>query len=545
MSGRPDRSTSAPGTPRARTLQVASFSYPAADVDARRRTGRRVAFVLGLVAVFAIGATVRLWGIDRFGFNSDEAVYAGQGAAISDVDGLSERFPIFRAHPLLFQFLIAIAYRAGVSDLTPRLMSVAFGIGTILLTFALARLLYERRTAFLAALFLAVMPYHVVVTRQALLDGPMTFFATLTFYLVARYAVGRRPVALYGAAAAMGLTVLTKETGILYLSAAYAFFSLTPEIRIPARRALLALAIVFLVVLPFPLSLVLGGGSETGRSYLVWQLFREPNHAWTFYLTEVPRAVGPLLLLAAALYLWQRGLRRWQEMLLLSWIVAPLLFFQLWPVKGYQYLLPVAVPVAILGARLLSETIGAVAPRRVQRVLARGAVVLVAGTLLASTLAHVGQTSGGELLAGTGGVPGGREAGRWIAANTPEGATFITVGPSMANLIKFYGDRDAFGLSVSPNPLHRNPSYEPVVNPDQLFRDSQVQYVMWDAFSASRSPFFSQKLLRYVELYNGRITFTYTVPVPTVSGRTANRAVIVIYEVRPTLRSIEQEQEEE
>ena len=40
----------------------------------------------------------------------------------------------------------------------------------------------------MAALLLALMPYHVVVTRQVLLDGPMALFATVTLYLLARFA---------------------------------------------------------------------------------------------------------------------------------------------------------------------------------------------------------------------------------------------------------------------------------------------------------------------------------------------------------------------
>ena len=38
------------------------------------------------------------------------------------------------------------------------------------------------------------MPYHVLVTRQVLLDGPMTVFATLTLFLLVRFALsgGRR-----------------------------------------------------------------------------------------------------------------------------------------------------------------------------------------------------------------------------------------------------------------------------------------------------------------------------------------------------------------
>ena len=63
-----------------------------------------------------------------------------------------------------------------------------------------------------------------------------------------------------------------------------------------------------------------------------------------------------------------------------------------------------------------------------------------------------------------------RAAASWAAGwtrNTPVGSVIMTIGPSMANIVQFYGHRDAFGLSVSPNPLHRNPSYEPIVNPDR------------------------------------------------------------------------------
>ncbi len=73
----------------------------------------------------------------------------------------------------------------------------------------------------------------------------------------------------------------------------------------------------------------------------------------------------------------------------------------------------------------------------------------------------------------------------------------MTIGPSMANLVQYYGHRKAYGLSVSPNPLNRNPSYEPLVNPDRAIRDNELQYVVWDTFSASRSPNFSSSLLRY------------------------------------------------
>ena len=122
-------------------------------------------------------------------------------------------------------------------------------------------------------------------------------------------------------------------------------------------------------------------------------------------------------------------------------------------------------------------------------------------------------------------MPGGRETGTWLAENAPAGAEVLTLGPSMANLVEFYGHRQAYGLSVSPNPLNRNPSYEPLRNPDLALRSSQVQYVVWDSYSAGRSGYFSDRLTSYVERYHGNPVFTYA---PNGSDPR-----IIVYEVHP------------
>jgi hypothetical protein len=249
--------------------------------------------------------------------------------------------------------------------------------------------------------------------------------------------------------------------------------------------------------------------------------------------------MGPLLIIVAAAGVFLlRKYSSWREVLLLSWIIVPVAFFQLWPVKGYQYLLPVAPAVAVLAGRALSgqasrinfEFRGRKAPGTLLAPLITVAIVV---SLLVPTLQKIGPGASTGFLAGSGGVPGGREAGEWVKENTPDGAVMLTVGPSMANILQFYGNRPAYGLSVSPNPLHRNPSYEPVKNPDQLIRSSDIQYVVWDAFSASRSPFFSDSILGYVDRYNGRAVHTQTVKATTPSGEPALRPLIVIYEVRP------------
>lgn len=493
------------------------------------------------LAIAGAGTWLRLVRIDALGFNSDEAVYAGQAAAIAGVPKLDAIFPVFRAHPLLFQLAVSVLYsHFGVSDLTPRLLAVGFGLATVLVGYAIGSRLYGRPAGLATSLFLAVMPYLVVVNRQALLDGPMTLFAAITLYCLVRYGSEGRPIWLYATGGALGLTFLSKETGLLMIPAASAFLALAYSIRVRLRDLGVSLLLFVLVALPYPLSLMLAGGSGTGKDFLVWQLFRPSNHVWTFYFTVVPAAISLPIVVAAAggvAAALGRGWR-WRETLLACWVAVPFLFFQLWPVKGYEYLLPISVPVAVLAAAFVTDRpLWAAVTGRLRLGLRLPVVhaILVVGVAAAAGVAcwsQVNAQSATTFLAGTGGVPGGREAGRWMLAHTPVGAEALSIGPSMANILEFYGERQLLGLSVSPNPLHRNPAYTPVVNADVLLRTGQVQYVVWDAYSASRSPFFAQKLLADERRYNGVVVHVESVAVQS-GGHAVERPVIVIYQVRP------------
>lgn len=488
------------------------------------------------VSIAAPAAVLRLAHLNALGFNSDEAVYAGQAASIAGDARLQPYFPIFRAHPLLFQTVLSVVYRFGTSPLAGRLLTVACGLATVAVTYRLGLRLYDRRTGAVAALLLGVMPYHVVVSRQVLLDVPMVFFSTLALLLLARFADTGRVGTLYATSAVMGLTVITNERSLVLLASVYVFLALAAPLRLRFRHMAISMLIFVIVISPFPVSILFSGKQTTGSQFLAWQLFRRPNHDLAFYAQTVPTAIGLLVLLAALAALWQsRGRRTWRETLLVCWMVIPLSYFELWPVKGFQYLLPVAPVVAILAARAITSL--ALRDRQWGQMTVKGTHLAIAATLL---IAGVGvreswsritpASAGTQLLAGSGGIPGGREAGRWVYENVPEGSTLLTIGPSMANIMEWYGDRQTYGLSVSSNPLHRNPVYEPIVNPDLALRNNEVQYLVWDAYSASRSQFFSDKLLVFVERYHGRAVHREFVP--GISGG-APRPVIVIYEVRP------------
>jgi hypothetical protein len=87
-----------------------------ADVAAPIRTvavSRTLALSAAMGGIVGVAFFLRLWQLNALGFNSDEAVYAGQAASIADHPDLKEFFPTFRAHPLLFQTILSIGYHLG------------------------------------------------------------------------------------------------------------------------------------------------------------------------------------------------------------------------------------------------------------------------------------------------------------------------------------------------------------------------------------------------------------------------------------------------
>ena len=98
--------------------------------------------------------------------------------------------------------------------------------------------------------------------------------------------------ALLAGASIMGLTVLAKETSLVLLGGAYAFFALTPKVRVRLSHLVFAAVAMLVTLVPLPVALALSKRTSTGQNYLLWQIFRRANHPVWFYGQVVPAAVG-------------------------------------------------------------------------------------------------------------------------------------------------------------------------------------------------------------------------------------------------------------
>jgi hypothetical protein len=525
---------------------------------------RRSTFIVTAALILVLAAGLRLFNVDRFGFNSDEAVYSGQAAALAGHTDYAQLFGIFRAHPLLVHFLVSLVYRlTGVNDLVPRLVSVAFGVGMVAVGGAIGTVVRGRVVGLLTMLFIAISTYSVMVSRQMLLDGPMAFFFSLTLLFLALYVRRPRGRMLYAAACSAGLAFLSKETAILMVPAVLVFFMLARDVPLRVRDLAVSGLIYALTIAPFPLSLYLTGGSKLAQEFFIWQVLRRPNHDYSFYLTVAPSIGLPLVALALVGLVIALRRRRGLDVLVVCLTVVVVAFFEAWPVKGFQYLIPLITPIALLAAdgllslsRWIAQAIDRfslpyASPTTWSRlalvgtcsvILGVGSVGLVASPAAAILATDSDETAtpssstlppgGANFTAGTGGLEASRPVGTWVRQNTLTEAHFLTIGPSFANIIEFYGGRRALALSVSPNPLHRNPTYQPVENPDLSIRSNAVQYLVYDSYSAARTPFFAHRLMLFVHKYNGILVYADYQPAQGPNG-TIRVPIVLIYEVHP------------
>jgi hypothetical protein len=488
--------------------------------DHRTRQRKRMLLSLALLVLVGVALYVRLIHLTALGFNSDEAVYTGQAGALAGVGDYARSFSPFRAHPLLLQTILAMEFTilGHMSEFMARATVVVAGVAAVFSTYLLGKRMFGLAAGLAAGAALAIMPYHVFISRQVLLDVPAGLAILLAFAALYRYDGPTTRRWLYLAAALGGIACVIKETMIVFAPAVLVYLAWSRILKRTRVRDLVLCGVLMLVMLaPFISTRFLFSGSGAG-GYIIYQLFRPPNHPAWYFPVVFWIFITPVATLAIAYGVVLACIQRTRaDMLLLSWLAVFGAFFQFWPTKLLPYAIILVPAMAILGARGLVDLFVRVRERW------SGVVATVAAFVMA--LAVLGPMVGPTTRAGNvirdssfsgpfttdvevQDFAGGRETGEWFATHTPSNAVALTMGPSLGNLVSFYGDRDFFALSVSQDPKLRNPAYRPIPNPDYDIRQMEVQYAVWDAYTADRSPWYSNRLYNYVAKYSGVPVFS-------------------------------------
>jgi dolichol-phosphate mannosyltransferase len=267
-------------------------------------------------------------------------------------------------HPPMVAWVIGAGYfLLGKSELGVRIGGFLLTVLSTWLLYALGKLWFSRKVGLWAALLFQLLPLFFVYGVLITPDVPLTFFWLLTLYLFSLALREDQKLAWYLAGAALGLSMLSKYTGVFLVPSAFLFLILHPRYRqwLLRKEPYLALVVALIVFAP-----VILWNIEHGWTSFVFQvsnrLSEETSHPLRrlaeFLLiqlgvTSPMLLVGLLLSSAIPVSLSMKDRRmKWRFCFLFS---APLLVFFLfyssrsvikpnWPLPGYLSLLIAAYP---------------------------------------------------------------------------------------------------------------------------------------------------------------------------------------------------------
>ncbi len=112
----------------------------------------------------------------------DEAINVNVARALSYKD-LIFHYSLSDFHPPLYHIILKTWILAfGSSEISVRMPSVIFGVGTVFVVFLAAKKLFEKKTAFIAATLIATAPLHIYYSQEARMYMMAAFFASLSVY---------------------------------------------------------------------------------------------------------------------------------------------------------------------------------------------------------------------------------------------------------------------------------------------------------------------------------------------------------------------------
>lgn len=454
------------------------------------RTGSALATPVAAVAsILVVALLLRLWGLVHdlpYVYHPDEPVNVGVAHAMF---GTGDPNPHFFGYPSLLYYLNVAAYWLyyGIGLLTGqvhakgellplvslamgvtrapspeivvlgRALSVAFGLGAVLVTYLAGRkLLDSAPAAAIAALFVAVGPTSVGLSRVIAPDTLATFFVVATLLAAMRIFAGGTLKDYLLAGALAGLAASAKyNCGTIVVVIAAAHWLRDPGERAPFRHLLAAgLASVagFLAGSPYALldwPTFLHYLRFEGRHYTTGHPGME-GEALRWYLGYAWSTLGVASVLAVLEV--GRGLvaRSRGTFLLATFPVLYFAFISSFVVRNDRTFLPLTPFIALLAASFLLHAWQWAArrpdPARARAGKAACAVALAAALIpaLATTLADANRLAG----------PDNRATARaWIEANLPAGATVAI--ESYAPFV----DPQRYSVRAAPRMINREPAW--------------------------------------------------------------------------------------
>ncbi len=299
---------------------------------------REALFRWGLVGITLLGAGLRLAGLGSKSFWFDECfTYT---VTLAPLPHSLEALLVAGIYsPLYFVMLRPVVALAGASEYALRWPSVAFSLLSVPLIGQMGRRLAGEFVGAMAALLLALCPFHIWYAQDARMYAPMAFFGLLAmdrFLLLLR---GRRCWPAFVVSSSLAYAMHYATFSLLYVQALYLLPCLRQ--RRLVRRWSLAQGLALLPLAPWLALYAVRGIRPAGLSWIPRPSPLAPLLTLWNWTTADVETVTPLtvLLMAATALLLLRGVFPWggERRLLVWWLTLPMAFLFLLSLRRSYY----------------------------------------------------------------------------------------------------------------------------------------------------------------------------------------------------------------
>jgi 4-amino-4-deoxy-L-arabinose transferase-like glycosyltransferase len=485
---------------------------------------------LYLISIIVVALFLRSWDIGWNGFNGDESIYSGQAASMLGKTDFLNDFTLFRAHPLLLQSLVSIAFLIfGIYDTVARTIPVIFGTATVFVTYLVAKELFDKRVGLVSCLILALLPFHIVFSRQVLVDVPLSFFVILFLYFVVKYTKTEISMYSYLAGVSCGLCFISKEVGIITLPIFVVYTLMTRTLKL--KKIIVFFTGLISGIFPYiVLILTRQDAMNAFYNYGSFQLSKEVTSVFSLryssiLINEAFGYVLPILWVLSVLLILKdvrstKSRKHIYGIILLTLTLGSLFFFYEWlPSKGDRFLITLLPVGVILGcAFLVSNSIRTMHSQRLLCIIIVPLVIFSNNFFLSKVLPFEDLRISDNL-----GNPWDREVALWIKDNTPSDAAVLTPDGKLANIIRFYSNHQVYSIENSDNPAYVQ------VDPAVLMLNRNVTIIVDDMDDSNTAESLISEMKKYVELFNPKLV--HTVFKHNFEGNNTS-AIIKIYQLR-------------
>lgn len=281
----------------------------------------------------------------------------------------------FEKPPLIIWLKALLIRLPGQIEFWSRLPSAAAGLGTVLLTYAIGKRLYNKWVGLIAAFIVLTSPGLIHVFRIGRLDGPLIFFFWLAFYFALR--LKEHPKFYYFLGASIGAAVMTKgATGLLIPVILFLWWLWDGQLKqqLRNRHLLQAVGLGVAIIVPWHLAELIRHGNAFWSQFFgfhVWQRIQESltgnqsspilnlqgDRTYRFYFFALAKRFYPWVLLVpfAVVTATRDSLRRIRTDHRLPIVTAAVIFvfFTLLKSKLVHYVAPAYPALALLCAALI------------------------------------------------------------------------------------------------------------------------------------------------------------------------------------------------